>query len=120
MYTSPKSTHYNPRPDQYAYVAPIGDNVTGKSFQVDASVLDAMDFPIPQSRMVFLTSASVQEFAVVTAVSSPFFPGLINTLFTVQNHLPEHHIIVYDLGLDEAQVQQVRRVAYTAPRSNLG
>jgi hypothetical protein len=96
-----------PRPDHYAYSAPIGDDVTGKSFQVDTSILDTMGFPIPQSRMVFLTSASVKDFVVVTAASGQFFHGLLKALFTVQHKFPGQAIIVYDLGLEAGQVEQV-------------
>ncbi len=43
----------------------------------------------------------------MTAVNKNYYGSLQATLFNVHKYLPNHTIIVYDLGLDEAMVLTV-------------
>ena len=80
----------------------------GKTFNVSASVLDAMEFPIPQSHLLPLDNMTVGDFVVVTATNHRYFGGVIHVILTVRQYLPTHRIILYDLGLNGDQVKEVR------------
>lgn len=48
---------------------------------------------------VTMTSQSAQNFVIATAASAIFYPYALSAMETVQRHLPNHKIIVYDLTL---------------------
>ena len=98
----------------YQYAAPFSKGGIGKPFSVSPFILNAIKFPMPESRLLNLTNDTVRDFVVVTAASegwffiNDFFSPLLHVLLAVRKYLPTHKIIVYDLGLSSYHVKKVK------------
>lgn len=55
-----------------------------------------------------LTDETAREFVFATAASRAFFSHVQDTIASIQYHQPNRRIYVYDLGLSEQQLLQVR------------
>ena len=84
-------------------------SVVGKPFNVSASVLEAMEFPIPKSQLLALSNMTERDFVVVTAANARYFGGIIRLILTVRKYLPTHMIIVCNMGLTGDQVKEVKK-----------
>ena len=93
--------------EEFTYTAPFNSSLRGYSFRVSQRALKTLNFPISQSKLVTLTDESANDFVIVTGASSGFYGGLVHTIIGARQFLPQHDIIVYDLGLTSQQVLQV-------------
>ena len=67
-----------------------------------------MRCPVQTACLLIVRSPKItNKPVIVTAANTRYYGSLQATLFHVHKHLPDHKIIVYDLGLDANMIATV-------------
>ena len=110
------------QPIIYRYVAEGNSTVVGKVFQMDNEtsriVQDFLKDKIFKRKAVTL-DAKTPFFDVVvpvTAASSNHFGELMPNVKFFPTHFPEKKLFFYDIGLDESQASQLKKLPYVTYR----
>ena len=91
----------------FAYHAPFSGSLIGKPFRIGKDLLASLDLPLRE--YIVLSDQNVNSFVFVTAVDFRFYAGLTHLIHSIQAHFPDKSILVYDLGLRDSQLDQLRK-----------
>jgi len=110
--------HPDPRPMTEAYqtsrIIPrcyspphmANTSITGACFRVSERRIQGLGLALTDYHTV--NSDNVDKFVFVTGISANHFTESLDAIASVQKFMSRHEIIVYDLGLTQEQVEEVR------------
>ena len=90
------------------YTPPPMANVSGSGecFRISESRLRRLGHPLTDFHVI--NPDNVDQFVFVTGISSNHYTESLDAIASVQRFMPKHEILIYDLGLTEEQLQEVR------------
>ncbi|KAI0240175.1 hypothetical protein LSAT2_009135 [Lamellibrachia satsuma] len=95
--------------DYYVYSFGRGNEPLrrGRALRVNRSFIRSLG--LPPRRFARLSESTLNDFVVVTAASASHFVETYDAVASIQTHLPGKRIFFYDLGLEDSQVEKVKR-----------